>query len=148
MLNNQWCHLKLLLVEITFSQRGEWESGVTYILFATYDAFSQTHRVFFSSLFKKQTPGLREYTQNFRKEREEKHSLFFSPLPLHCLAAAAFPLFRITLPMFRICYNLWFVRHRHYLEQTKKFRFRVGRRTKHFQNHSLTLNCIHFRPCV
>ena len=50
---------------------------------------------------------MREYTQNFRKEREEKHSLFFSPLPLHCLAAAAFPLFRITLPMFRICYNLW-----------------------------------------
>ena len=77
------------------------------IIFATYDAFSQTHRVFFSSLFKKQTPGLREYTQNFRTTEREKHSLFFSPLPRNCLAAAVFPLFRITLPMFRICYKVW-----------------------------------------
>ena len=69
----------------------------------------QSHKrigYFFPSLFKKQTPGLREYTQNFRTTEREKHSLFFSPLPRNCLAAAVFPLFRITLLMFRICYKL------------------------------------------
>ena len=69
----------------------------------------QSHKrigYFFPSLFKKQTPGLREYTQNFRTTEREKHSFFFFPLPRNCLAAAVFPLFRITLPMFRICYKL------------------------------------------
>merc|ERR1711923_667048 len=69
----------------------------------------QSHKrigYFFPSLFKKQTPGLREHTQNFCTTERQKHSFFFFPLPRNCLAAAVFPLFRITLPMFRICYKL------------------------------------------
>ena len=31
----------------------------------------------------------------------------FWPLPSYCVAAAAFSLFRITLPVFPFCYKVW-----------------------------------------
>jgi len=33
----------------------------------------------------------------------------FYPIPSACVAAAAFSMFRITLPMFQICYKVWYI---------------------------------------
>ena len=47
--------------------------------------------------------GCESTLKTFLHDRERKHSLFFSPLPSDCVEAAAFSLFRITLPVFPIC---------------------------------------------